>query len=150
MSTIDRDNGSNVENRDNGSNVENGDKGRGLRNRLAKNKKKRQRNLRQHWGFRSDSPDNVSVVSKKTGEVKEEDTSILRAGRRDRVRNEKNYKPRSRTESPPPKHRRSKKGFNKGSFCGCSHCRPEIANRVSKVAGLRREIRSIRKEKEYE
>ena len=51
---------------------------------------------------------------------------------------------RSRTESPPPKHKRDKSGINKGNHKCCSFCRPEISNRIYRQSQIRKEC------KEYE
>lgn len=128
-----------------------GDKLRGSRKYFGKKKEKKERKLRNNNGFQFGLLTEISLISKRTGDMKyvEVDEFSLKSGHRDRIRNVGNYQARSRTESPPPKHRRSKKGFNSGSFCGCSHCRPAIANRVSKVAEIRHEIASIRKEQLY-
>lgn len=50
---------------------------------------------------------------------------------------------RSRTESPPPKSKRTDKGINRGKPGGCSICRPKIHKRMHQVAGIRSDIRKL-------
>jgi hypothetical protein len=73
----------------------------------------------------------------------------LQVGRRDRVYNPGNFQLRSRTESPPRKSKRSKKGFNSGSFCGCPFCRPKIATRIASTAENRRTARLGKEASEF-
>ncbi len=62
---------------------------------------------------------------------------------RNLVANPTNYHPRSRSESPPPKSKRSNKGINRGKPPACSFCRPEIHHRMSNTADIRSELREI-------
>ena len=51
------------------------------------------------------------------------------------------FKPRNRSESPPPKKYRDKTGRNKGSARACSFCRPTYCNRVYKAWEITREAK---------
>lgn len=53
-------------------------------------------------------------------------------------------RPRSRTESSPPKSKRSDCGINRGKPGGCSTCRPKIHKRMYETAGLRSYVRKIK------
>lgn len=62
------------------------------------------------------------------------------------VANPKNFKRKNRSESPPPKKKRTRAGINRGHAAACSHCRPEICNRMAATADLRERIRFLKKE----
>ena len=57
------------------------------------------------------------------------------------IANPTNYKIRSRTESPPAKCHRTKKGINKGKPPGCSYCRPEISKRMLNTFHINNEVK---------
>jgi hypothetical protein len=60
---------------------------------------------------------------------------------------------RERTDSPPPKKNRHKKGFNRGKAGWCQFCRPEITIRCYRTSVIRKETREFNKIKninEYE
>lgn len=61
------------------------------------------------------------------------------------VANPKNFQPRNRSESPPPKSVRSKKGINRGNPPACSYCRPEIHQRMTNTSLIRSEMREIKR-----
>ena len=54
--------------------------------------------------------------------------------------NKSNYK-RDRTDSPPPKCKRNRRGKNKGKPSACSFCRPEIGKRMDLMVTNQREIK---------
>jgi hypothetical protein len=55
---------------------------------------------------------------------------------------------RQRTESPPPKHKRNRNGFNRGNVNCCSYCRPEIVKRAYKTSVIRYDMRQMNKIKQ--
>lgn len=57
----------------------------------------------------------------------------------------KKKRQRFRTESPPKKKHRDRRGFNKGKFRGCSYCRPKIANRIANHSAIRQECNYYKK-----
>ena len=50
----------------------------------------------------------------------------------------KKVRKKTRSESPPPKKHRRKKGINSGKAKCCSHCRPEISNRIYRQSEIRK------------
>ena len=50
----------------------------------------------------------------------------------------KKVRKKTRSESPPPKKNRRKKGINSGKAKCCSHCRPEISNRFYRQSEIRK------------
>jgi len=59
------------------------------------------------------------------------------------VANPINFHRRARSESPPPKSKRSNDGINRGKPSACSHCRPEIHARMYDASVVRSEIRQL-------
>jgi hypothetical protein len=68
----------------------------------------------------------------------------IRLGRADAdaIANPTNHHPRFRSESPPPKAKRGRKGCNKGHANACSFCRPEICKRMEAEADIKRHVRN--------
>lgn len=62
-----------------------------------------------------------------------------------KIANPSNYHKRIRSESPPPKSKRTNKGINKGHANACSFCRPEICNRFARKADTRKYMRELKK-----
>jgi hypothetical protein len=60
-----------------------------------------------------------------------------------RIANPSNYQKRCRSESPPPKSKRTDKGINKGHPKACSFCRPEICNRFARDASISRYVQEL-------
>jgi hypothetical protein len=58
------------------------------------------------------------------------------------IANPTNFQRRARSESPPPKSKRSNDGINRGKPSACSHCRPAIHTRMYDTSIVRSEIRS--------
>lgn len=61
----------------------------------------------------------------------------------DLIANPTNIHRRYRSESPPPKSKRTNDGINRGKPSACSHCRPEIHSRMSNTSVVRSEIRKL-------
>jgi hypothetical protein len=53
---------------------------------------------------------------------------------------------RFRSDSPPPKSKRTNAGTNKGKSDACPHCRPTICIRMNKEADTKRYVREIEKD----
>ena len=49
---------------------------------------------------------------------------------------------RCRSESPPPKRHRTRKGINRGSAGACPFCRPHISQRMQRTAVMRHQLRA--------
>ncbi|XWV25435.1 putative ORFan [Tupanvirus deep ocean] len=47
---------------------------------------------------------------------------------------------KTRTESPPPKIKRTKKGINSGKIKGCTYCRAQISITMQKKSEIRYEV----------
>ena len=61
---------------------------------------------------------------------------------RNKIANPSNYKiNKCRSESPPAKRYRTNKGINNGKSPGCSYCRPEIAQRMSKTSMINKDMK---------
>ena len=56
------------------------------------------------------------------------------------------FRRRFRSESPPPKSKRTNGGTNKGKADACSYCRPTICIRMNKEADIKRYVREIEKD----
>jgi hypothetical protein len=91
-------------------------------------------------------------INKRTGLKKEKFLRKIKAsnydddrGRKmnDAISNPTNYQKRWRSESPPPKSKRTNKGCNKGHANACPFCRPEICKRLLSEATVKNYIREL-------
>ncbi|XWV26760.1 putative orfan [Tupanvirus soda lake] len=62
------------------------------------------------------------------------------------ISNPTNHCRRFRSESPPPKSKRTKKGINSGKIKGCTYCRPQISISMQKKSEIRHEVMQAKKD----
>ena len=94
-----------------------------------------------------EQPQNQSnILIDNKNETKDSEDNIRNNSRkyRNTISNPKKIQSRSRTESPPPKSKRSNQGINRGKPGGCSICRPKIHKRMHQTAGIRSDVRKIK------
>lgn len=80
-------------------------------------------------------------------EIKNFDSKITYTDKKnkDYICDPSNYHKRTRSESPPPKKYRTKRGINKGKPGVCSLCRPEISIYMTKKSQMRKESMVVNK-----
>ncbi|VBB18884.1 hypothetical protein YASMINEVIRUS_1416 [Yasminevirus sp. GU-2018] len=82
---------------------------------------------------------NIKIGADKTSDSDERGRKMV-----DDIANPSNYRERCRSESPPPKAKRTDKGINKGHPNVCSYCRPEISHRFANEADIRGYMRELK------
>jgi hypothetical protein len=96
-----------------------------------------------------DNSENIKNKSFAKGQRKQliDQDDLVRRNRKniDYLSNPSNQRNRFRSESPPPKSKRTKNGINGGKIKGCSYCRPEISKNMEKKSQIRNEIMNINK-----